>query len=68
MNATRDSTLADPQQLIADLQHQLAERTAALDAALAREAAVAAERDEALEQQRATSDVLRVISSSPGKL
>ena len=41
MSATRDSTLADSQQLIADLQRQLAE--------------CRAERDEALEYQTATS-------------
>src|SRR5215471_12669588 len=50
MNATPDSTLADSAQLIADLQRQLAERTA--------------ERDQALEYQTATSDVLNVISRS----
>src|SRR5262249_54767666 len=50
MNATPDSTLADYAQLIADLQRQLAERTA--------------ERDQALEYQTATSDVLNVISRS----
>ena len=54
MAATRDSTLADPQQLIADLQRQLAERTA--------------ERDEALAREFATSEVLQVIDSSPGDL
>src|SRR6516162_6586635 len=50
MNATPDSTLADCEQLIAVLQHQLAE--------------CRAERDEALEYQTATSDVLKVISRS----
>ena len=48
MSAIPDSTLADCQQLVADLQRQLAE--------------CRAERDEALEYQTATSDVLNVIS------
>jgi GAF domain-containing protein len=50
MSAIPDSTLADSEQLIADLQRQLAE--------------CRAERDEALEYQTATSDVLNVISRS----
>jgi GAF domain-containing protein len=50
MSATHYSTLADCKQLVADLQHQLAE--------------CRAERDEALEYQNATSDVLNVISRS----
>src|SRR5215472_12745352 len=50
MNATPDSSLADCEQLIADLQRQLAE--------------CRAERDEAREYQTATSDVLNVISRS----
>ena len=52
MSATPDSTLANPEQRIADLERQLAEYKA--------------ERDEALEQQTATAEVLEVINSSPG--
>jgi hypothetical protein len=54
MSPPPDSTLADPQEFIADLSRQLAERTA--------------ERDEALKQQTATAEVLGVINSSPGDL
>ena len=54
MGATQDGTLANPEQLIADLQRQLAE--------------CKAERDEALRQQTAIAEVLRVINSSPGDL
>jgi hypothetical protein len=46
--------LADCEQLIADLQRQLAERRA--------------ERDEALQRETATAEVLQVINSSPGDL
>jgi two-component system NtrC family sensor kinase len=54
MSAIPDSTLADSERLIADLQRQLAE--------------CRAERDEALAQQTATAEVLQVINSSPGDL
>jgi two-component system, NtrC family, sensor kinase len=53
MSATLDGTLADPKDhLIADLQRQLA--------------ASNAERDEALQRETATAEVLQVINSSPG--
>ena len=54
MSATPDSTLANPEQLIADLRRQLAE--------------CKAERDEGLQRETATAEVLQVINSSPGDL
>jgi class 3 adenylate cyclase len=54
MSAPTGDATADPWQIVADLQRKLAERTA--------------ERDEALEQQTATGEVLQVINSSPGDL
>src|SRR6201984_3383630 len=54
MRAGPDSTLADSEQRTADLQRQLAE--------------CRAERDEALQRETATTEVLQVINSSPGVL
>jgi GAF domain-containing protein len=54
MSATPDSTLANPDQRIADLERQLA--------------ASNAERDEALTREAALAEVLQVINSSPGDL
>jgi class 3 adenylate cyclase/prephenate dehydratase len=54
MKTPPDSASADAQGIIADLRRQLAERTA--------------ERDEAVAQQTATTDVLQVINSSSGNL
>ena len=54
MSETPDSTLADSEQLIADLQRQLAD--------------CRAERDEGLQRETATAEVLQVINSSPGDL
>src|SRR5262245_3151157 len=54
MSATPDSTFANPEQLIADLQRQLAE--------------CRAERDAGLQRETATAEVLQVVNSSPGDL
>ena len=54
MGATPASTFSSPEQLVADLQRQLAE--------------CKAERDEALRRETATAEVLQAINSSPGDL
>jgi GAF domain-containing protein len=61
MSPTPDSTLGDPQQIIADLRRKLAGRTAERDQARA-------ERDEDAAQKAALAEVLGVINSSPGDL
>ena len=61
MSATPDSTFTNPEQRIADLERQLAESQAERDA-------YKVERDEALERETATAEVLGVINSSPGDL
>jgi hypothetical protein len=54
MSTPPDNMLADPKQLITDLQRQLAE--------------CKAERDEALQRETAIAEVLQVINSSLGEL
>ena len=52
MNTTHDDKAGDPWQIIADLRRELEARTA--------------ERNEALERETATAEVLQVINRSPG--
>jgi len=68
MSATSDSTIANPDQRIADLERQLAECRAERDNAQRQLAERTIERDEALTGQIATAEVLQVINSSPGDL
>jgi hypothetical protein len=54
MNATPENTATGPEQVIADLQRQLAE--------------CQVDRDEALQRETAAAEVLQVINTSPGDL
>jgi hypothetical protein len=68
MSATPESTLPDPQQIIANLRRELGGCRDELDKALRNLNDTTTERDEALAREAATAEVLQVINSSPGDL
>ncbi len=59
------SDLAATHRTSADLERDLAERTAERDALLKQNAQLLSDMKEALERQTATADILKVIASSP---